>query len=154
MPCDTKARTPTERELQQAALERLRAKLAAGSASVVIGAQGGIAFAGWQDRGGVSDLCAYRKLLASNSPELRRAVMAAEARYGRKIDPKAIAAGMHSHDGGHTWGAHLLAAGLALLAPDAWAHSGHGAALTHSHVDLLTLSAVGVLVATLAALRR
>ena len=61
--------------------------------------------AGWQqeDRSGLSDLCAYRKLLASNSPELRRAVARAEVVAGRKIDPRMVSAGVHSHDDGKSF---------------------------------------------------
>ena len=58
------------------------------------------------ERADVSDLCAYRKLASSNSPALRRAIMRAEAMTGRKIDPRAVASGMHSHDAGATWSKH------------------------------------------------
>lgn len=88
------------------AIKRLNAALGAGTAQVVIGAAGSIAFKGWNEREGVSDLCAYRALAASNSPELRRAVMRAEAMSGRKLDTRAVASGVHSHDGGSTWGSH------------------------------------------------
>jgi hypothetical protein len=54
-------------------------------------------------RNGISDACAYRKLLASGSPALRAALAKAEAMAGRKVDPQAIASGVHSHDGGRTW---------------------------------------------------
>jgi len=76
------------------------------SVNVAIGRTGGIAFAGWTDKGGVSDLCAYRALTVANSAILRRAIARAEAMQGRKLDARAIAAGVHSHDGGATWGAH------------------------------------------------
>lgn len=107
MPCTLAAENnPQVRAAQDRAAKLLEAQLAAGTAQVVIGAQGSIAFKGWQDRGGLADLCAYRRLLASNSPALRRAVMRAEAVSGRKVDARAIAAGQHSHDGGKTWGTH------------------------------------------------
>lgn len=110
MPCDTKpSLTKEERQAQANALELLARKLkVGGGASVVIGANGSIAFRGWEgeERGGLSDLCAYRKLLATGSPELRTAVARAEAMSGRRIDGRAIAAGVHSHDGGKTWGSH------------------------------------------------
>lgn len=76
-----------------------------GGVSVVIGANGAVAFRGWTeaDRGGIADTCAYRALSAIGSPELRRAVARAEALYGRKVNPQAVAAGVHSHDGGQTF---------------------------------------------------
>jgi len=106
MPCDSQATTPQARARQQTAIERLARALGNNEATVVIGASGSIAFRGWNEREGVSDLCAYRRLAASNSPTLRRAIMRAEAMAGRKIDPRAIASGMHSHDSGATWSTH------------------------------------------------
>lgn len=105
MPCDSYANTEALREAQARALEKLRAELLAKRVAVVISAQGAVAFKGWKDgeRGGLSDVCAYRKLLAANSPELRAAVMRAEALAGRKVDARQVAAGTHSHDGGTTW---------------------------------------------------
>lgn len=110
MPCDTQ-REPVQIMKMASALDRLEKALAIGApgaVTVVIGAQGGIAFRGWkpEDRAGLTDLCAYRKLAAKNSSELRRAIARAEALYGRKLDPQALAAGVHSHDGGHSWGSH------------------------------------------------
>lgn len=106
MPCAALATTPQARARQQSAVERLEKALGNNEAQLVIGAAGSIAFKGWTDREGVSDLCAYRRLAASNSPTLRRAIMRAEAMSGRKINERAIAAGMHSHDAGATWGTH------------------------------------------------
>lgn len=98
--------TEQVKEEKQKALRRLEAGLATGNAIAVISAQGAIAFRGWHDNAGVSDVCAYRALLASNSPGLRRAIARAEAMSGRKVNARAIAAGVHSHDGGATWGSH------------------------------------------------
>jgi hypothetical protein len=102
MPCYTQIKPKTV----ESALKRLEAALQAGSVKVVISAAGAFAFAGWTDNDGVSDLCAYRKLIAANSPALRRAVMRAQVGSGRTIDAKAIQAGVHSHDGGVTWSTH------------------------------------------------
>lgn len=105
MPCLTQpAATPAQKAKQRSALQRLIDALAAGSAGVVIGRAGGITFTGWSDREGVSDLCAYRAL--SNHPTMRRAVIRAEALQGNRLDPRAIASGLHSHDGGATWSRH------------------------------------------------
>jgi hypothetical protein len=108
MPCDSRPRNPQqtiqERMLEaDRALKRLEAKLAAYLVKVTIGANGAVAFSGWTDRDGISDVCAYRSLSSSGSSALRMAVARAEAMSGRKIDPRAVAAGVHSHDSGHTW---------------------------------------------------
>lgn len=107
MPCDSKPLTQPQREAQVDALKRLEAALAAGGASVQVGPQGAVAFRGWTeaDRSGLSDVCAYRRLLAGNSAALRRAVARAEVVAGRKVDARAVGAGIHSHDGGGSWNA-------------------------------------------------
>lgn len=107
MPCMTQPTlTEQQKQSQVEALRRLNDAVGAGTVKVIIGRNGGIAFAGWaqDDRSGVSDLCAYRALM--NSPAMRRAVMRAEAMQGNKLDPRAIASGLHSHDGGATWSRH------------------------------------------------
>lgn len=88
------------------AARRLEKMIEAGTVTAVLGATGAVAFKGWaeQDRGGLSDVCAYRALTAANSPALRRAIARAEALAGRKVNAQAVAAGVHSHDGGRTWG--------------------------------------------------
>lgn len=107
MPCMSQAnQTPAQKADQQSALARLGAGLAAGTVQVVIGQAGGIAFKGWADNRGVSDLCAYRALTAANSAPLRKALARAEAMSGRKVDARALAAGLHSHDFGKTWSTH------------------------------------------------
>ena len=96
--------TPITRKKQiDAALDRLNKALTAGEVKVKVGSTGAVVFTGTWQRDGISDTCAYRKLLASGSSALRMAVARAEAMAGRKVDPKAIAAGEHSHDGGDTW---------------------------------------------------
>ncbi len=105
MPCLTQpAATAETKARQRSALERLAAALQSGAVSVAIGRAGGVAFVGWNDREGVSDLCAYRAL--ANRPEMRRAVFRAEALSGHRLDPRAISSGLHSHDGGATWSRH------------------------------------------------
>lgn len=104
MPCDSNPNlTPVQKQDQKTALARLAASLGAGTVQVVIGTAGGIAFKGWTERAGVSDLCAYRRLTAANSPELRKALARAEAMSGRKVDARQVAAGTHSHDDGAHW---------------------------------------------------
>lgn len=112
MACESRRRpgvTPEQRQKQIAdSVAALGRALAEGRVVVKVGPQGAITFTGWseQQRDGVSDVCAYRKLLASGSWALRQAVAKAEAMAGRKVDQRAIGAGVHSHDGGRTWGSH------------------------------------------------
>lgn len=107
MPCDTVRNVePVVRKKQiEVALERLEKALAMGKVTVKVGANGAIVFNGWgkDDRNFVTDVCAFRKLTAKGSWELRRAVAKAEAIAGRKVNVAAVGAGIHSHDGGKTW---------------------------------------------------
>jgi len=84
-----------------AALERalLRRKVRA-----VVGPQGAIAFEGWTERNGVTDACAYRRIMSTGSAIARAEIARAEQMAGRTVDRKIIAAGVHSHDAGNTWG--------------------------------------------------
>lgn len=110
MACDTYRRpqqTLAERNAEIArALKRLEQQLLARAVKIAISAQGAIAFAGWGDgeRAGLSDACTYRLLQVQGSYALREAIAKAEAMQGRKVNARAIAAGVHSHDGGNTWG--------------------------------------------------
>lgn len=88
------------------ALSRLEQYIQQGTVRLTIGVNGAITFSGWQDRDGISDVCAFRSLTATNSWALRQAVLKAEGTQGRKVNPQAIAAGVHSHDGGKSWGKH------------------------------------------------
>lgn len=108
MPCDSivnerQSKQQREEELK-AALKKLETQLQAGQVVVKIGQQGAIAFAGWNERKGMTDACAYRKLISNKSWALRQALARAEATSGRKVNQQAISAGVHSHDGGKTWG--------------------------------------------------
>lgn len=109
MPCDTvnkQGQTAKERALDvKKALAKLEAQLATGSVKVKIGANGAVAFDGWKptDRDDVTDVCAIRTLQAQGSWALRQAIAKAETQQGRKVNPHAVAAGHHSHDGGSTW---------------------------------------------------
>lgn len=107
MPCITNPDlTPSAKQLQRDAIDRLQKALGSGTVRIVVGRDGAVAFAGWRDdeRNGVSDLCAYRSI--ANTPEARRALLRAEALSGNRMDPRAIASGLHSHDGGSTWSRH------------------------------------------------
>jgi hypothetical protein len=114
MPCDStprkdpntgKPQTKSERLAETVvALARLEAALKAGTVTVKVGPQGAVTFVGKWDRRGISDACAYRALTQKGSSELRMAKAKAEVQAGRNVDEKAVMAGVHSHDGGKTWG--------------------------------------------------
>jgi hypothetical protein len=110
MACDFRipaGMTPVQRKTQiEQAVDRLNAALAAGTVKVKVGSTGAVAFVGSWQRDGISDVCAFRKLTVMGSSALRMALARGEAMAGRKVDPKAIAAGEHSHDGGKSWSRH------------------------------------------------
>lgn len=112
MPCDTRLKrgqTITQRKAEILdVIERLKKGLLNGSVKPVVGPQGAIAFQGLSDgaREGVTDACAYRRLMATGSPLALQAIQRAEMLAGRKIDQKQVAVGAHSHDGGATWHSH------------------------------------------------
>jgi len=89
----------------EAALRRLEQALRNGTVKLVIAPNGAVAFAGWQDRDDITDVCAFRSLSATNSADLRSAVQRAEAQYGRKVNANAVAQGWHTHDG-RNWSKH------------------------------------------------
>jgi len=48
----------------------------------------------------------YRRLMATGSALAKAKIAAAEALAGRAVSRQALANGVHSHDGGRTWGSH------------------------------------------------
>jgi hypothetical protein len=58
------------------------------------------------ERDGVTDACAYRRILVSGSALAKEAILKAEIRAGRSVDKLVIGQGAHSHDGGRTWHDH------------------------------------------------
>jgi hypothetical protein len=109
MPCDRRLK-PRQTISQRAeevrrAVAKLNAGLIAGRIKAKIGPQGAIAFEGFneQERDGVTDACAYRRLLVSGSALAKAAIARAEQLAGRSIDKQTLAHGTHSHDGGKTW---------------------------------------------------
>jgi predicted esterase len=69
---------------------------------------GAVAFDGMtpQERGNVSDACTYRVIMATGSALAKQAIARAEQLAGRTVNRQALTAGVHSHDGGHTWSSH------------------------------------------------
>ena len=55
-------------------------------------------------RVGITAACIVRRIMTRGSISARQAIVKAERLAGRSVDKKAIAAGLHSHDGGATWG--------------------------------------------------
>jgi hypothetical protein len=107
MVCDTRLRakqTIRERlDEVRRAVAKLSAAIASGRVKVKVGPQGGIAFIGWAEaeRDGVSDACAYRKILVEGSALAKAAIARAEQLAGRTVDKQALAQGWHLH--GDTW---------------------------------------------------
>jgi hypothetical protein len=108
MVCETtlkRRQTARERtEEVRRAVARLSAALVAGRVKAVVGPQGAIAFTGWAEaeRDGVSDACAYRKILVEGSALAKAAIAQAEQIAGRSVDRWALAQGWHLHgDGWH-----------------------------------------------------
>lgn len=112
MACDTrtlKNQTFAQRKDQvRAAIANLNTLLIARRIKPVIGPQGAITFQGWseQDRGAVSDACAYRLIMATGSALARAEIAKAETMAGRTVDRAVVNNGTHSHDSGVTWGRH------------------------------------------------
>lgn len=69
---------------------------------------GAIAFTGMtpQERGNVSDACTYRLIMATGTASAKQAIARAELLAGRGVNKQALAAGIHSHDGGASWSSH------------------------------------------------
>ena len=109
MPCDRTLKagqsiTQRKEEILRA-VDRLQKGLANGTVKARVGPQGSIAFVGLSeaDRAGVTDACAYRRIMVSGSALARAAIVRAEQLAGRTIDKQVIGQGVHSHDGGRTW---------------------------------------------------
>ena len=109
MPCDTRLKQgqsiKARAEEVRLAVARLQSGIINQRIQVKVGSQGAVAFVGWadQDRDGVTDACAYRRLMVTATPLTRAAIARAEALAGRQVDRVAVAQGQHSHDGGQTW---------------------------------------------------
>ena len=84
------------------AVGRLNRGLARGTIKPKVGPQGAITFIGFDgaDRDGVTDACAYRRIMQTGSQQAKLAIMKAEQMAGRSVDRQALAQAIHSHDGG------------------------------------------------------
>lgn len=112
MPCDTQlqsGQTISQRAVEvRESVNKLSSAVASGKVKVKVGPQGAIAFLDWdpQERSGVTDACAYRRLLVSGSSLAKAKIAQAEQIAGRSVDKRVIGQGAHSHDGGNTWHDH------------------------------------------------
>ena len=110
MPCDTrlkKNQTIQQRATEVKAIaaradELLRQNLVK---AVVDRKTGAVAFSGLTDeqRDGATDACIYRRVMATGSALAKAAIARAEQVAGRAVNKQALAHGVHSHDGGHTF---------------------------------------------------
>ena len=109
MPCDT--RLKPKQTIQQRIDEvrkvvaLLDKALVSGRAKLKVGPQGAVVIEGLSDdeRDGVTDACAYRRLMISGSALAKAKIQQAEMLAGRGVSRQVIGQGVHSHDGGKTW---------------------------------------------------
>jgi hypothetical protein len=112
MPCDRKLKagqTIQQRVVEvKKAVERITTGLTTGKVKAVVSPRGAIAFTGLteDERDGVTDACAYRRIMVSGSALAKAAILKAELLAGRGVDKQVIGQGAHSHDGGRTWHDH------------------------------------------------
>ncbi len=112
MPCDTRLK-PRQTIKQRAdevrkATETIAKALVAGRVKFKVGPQGAVVFEGVGDdeRDGVTDACAYRRIMATGSQMAKLAIAKAEQMAGRTVNKQLVGQGVHSHDGGRTWHDH------------------------------------------------
>jgi hypothetical protein len=113
MACDTrpmKNQTLTERKTQVKQIIAFTDELIRkGKIKIVVDKKtGAIVFDGMtpQERGGVSDACTYRLIMATGTASAKMAIARAEQLAGRGVNKQALTQGIHSHDGGHSWSTH------------------------------------------------
>lgn len=105
MVCDTrlKPRQTIQQRAQEVreAVTRLSAAIASGRVKVRVGPQGAVAFEGWDatSRDGITDNCAYRRIMSTGNAMAQMHIARAEQLAGRSIDKQAVAQGLHTHDG-------------------------------------------------------
>jgi hypothetical protein len=110
MPCDTRRKRGQSLAVRKAEVRKVindvNSLIASKKVKPVVDKKtGAIAFQGLSDeqRDDVTDACIYRQLMATGSSLAKAEIMRAEAMAGRPVNKQALAAGVHSHDGGSTW---------------------------------------------------
>lgn len=111
MVCETRRRrgqSLNERKLEvKKVIYDINSLIATGKVKPVVDRKtGAIAFQGFDEnlRDDVTDACVYRQLMISGSSLTKAKIAQAEAMAGRTVNKEAVAAGIHSHDGGRTFG--------------------------------------------------
>lgn len=93
-------------EVRQTVVD-INSLISSGRVRVVVDKRtGAIAFQGFDEnlRNGVTDACVYRMLMQTGSSITKMKIAAAEQLAGRAVSKEALAAGIHSHDGGQSFG--------------------------------------------------
>lgn len=112
MVCDTRLKprqTLSQRADEvRAATTKLSDSLAAGRVKVTIDKATGAINFDWDanERDGITDNCAYRRIMATGSASAKLAIAKAEQMAGRTVNKQAVASGLHSHDGGRSFHKH------------------------------------------------
>lgn len=111
MPCDSRPfreyQTLSQRKDQvKEATSTLDALLKKKKVKPVVSKTGAITFSGWvePEKAGMTDACAYRRIMSSGSALAQMEIKRAEQLAGRSVNMQTVASGEHSHDGGQTWG--------------------------------------------------
>jgi len=111
MACDTRPQNATQTLSQRKTqvkevLSLVDSLVRSGRVKIVVDRRSGaVAFAGLTDaeRANVSDACVYRLIMSTGSVLAKAAIARAEQLAGRAVNRQALANGVHSHDGGHTF---------------------------------------------------
>lgn len=112
MPCDSQRlpeQTLTQRKDEvRKSVSNLSDLLARGKVKIKVGPQGAVVFDGWKgdERGRVTDACAYRRILATGGASVMAKIREAERVAGRQVNQQVVGQGTHSHDGGLTFHDH------------------------------------------------
>jgi len=113
MPCDTRMKRNQSISQRKAEVDQVvkdvNSLLSSGKIKVVVDKKtGAVAFDGIDPnlRDDVTDACIFRRIMVSGSSLAKAKIMQAEMLAGRQINRQAVAQGVHSHDGGRTWGSH------------------------------------------------
>jgi hypothetical protein len=112
MACETRRRRGQSLSVRQKEVKDVISKIAGRilqeKTKIVIDKfTGAVAFTGIDDiRDDVTDACVFRALMISGPMTVKLAIQKAEALAGRTVSKEALAQGVHSHDGGQSWGSH------------------------------------------------
>lgn len=99
--------TPAQRKAQvRKAISTISELLASRKVQLKVGPQGAVTFTGTFDRADMADACIYRLVKSGGSAAAKLALQRAEMTSGTAVNRAAMAAGVHSHDGGKSWSTH------------------------------------------------